>query len=74
MEWLAWVQWPAMAVTVAASWLVGSNNKGRRNIGFWIFLLSNILWITWGVHDSAYALIALQVALGVMNVRGMLKT
>jgi hypothetical protein len=36
--------------------------------------LSNVLWIIWGLHDRAYALILLQVALAIMNVRGAGKT
>ena len=73
MEWIDLLQWPAMVVTVAASWLVGSLNEGRRNAGFWIFLLSNALWVAWGIHDGAMALIALQVALAAMNIRGAMK-
>ncbi len=68
------VQWPAFAASVAAAWLVASNAQRRRNIGFWIFLLSNVLWIVWGVHTSAYALIALQICLAALNVRGLFKT
>jgi hypothetical protein len=64
------VQWPAMIVTVAASWFVASTQRRRRRIGFWLFLLSNVLWVVWGVHVRAHALIALQVCLAVMNVRG----
>lgn len=74
MEWLDLLQWPAMAVTVAASWLVGSLSEGRRNVGFWVFLLSNGLWVAWGIHDGAMALVALQVALAAMNIRGAMKT
>lgn len=74
MEWLDLLQWPAMAVTVAASWLVGSLSEARRNAGFWVFLLSNGLWMVWGVHDGAIALVALQVALAAMNIRGAMKT
>jgi hypothetical protein len=44
--------------------------RGKREAGFWCFLLSNVLWIIWGVHDHAYALVALQVALAILNVRG----
>jgi hypothetical protein len=68
------VQWPAMAVTVAASWYVASSEKPRRNIGFWLFLVSNLLWVAWGVYAHAYALIVLQVCLAVMNVRGAAKS
>jgi len=67
------LQWPAMLVTIAASWLVGSTHAGRRRAGFWVFLLSNALWIAWGWHAQAYALVSLQVALALMNARGMTK-
>ena len=73
-EWLDWIQWPAMLATVLAAWLVGSNDKRRRNIGFWVFLASNVLWIGWGLHDGAHALIALQISLAALNIRGVFKT
>jgi hypothetical protein len=68
------MQWPAMFATVLAAWLVASNSKPRRNIGFWVFLASNLLWAAWGWHDGAYALIALQFALAALNIRGVSKT
>lgn len=68
------LQWPAMAVTITAAWLVASSHKGKRNAGFWIFLLSNLLWVAWGLHAHAPALIALQVGLAAMNIRGAMKT
>lgn len=64
------IQWPAMAVTVIASWFVASGSSRRRKIGFWVFLLSNVLWVIWGAHAQAYALIVLQVCLALMNIRG----
>ena len=67
------IQWPAMAVSIIAAWLVASSSQTRRNHGFWWFLASNVLWIIWGLHDEAYALIALQVGLGIMNIRGTKK-
>ena len=67
------MQWPAMVVTVFASWLVGSTHSGRRSAGFWLFLLSNVLWVVWGWHGGAPALVVLQACLAAMNVRGMLK-
>jgi hypothetical protein len=73
MEYLDWVQWPAMVVTVAAAWLVGSRLKHRREIGFWVILASNVLWVIWGLYANAWALIVLQLALAGMNVRGMVK-
>lgn len=70
---LDFLQWPAMIVTVMAAWLVASQSKRRRNIGFWVFLASNVLWIVWGWHDGAYALICLQLCLAALNIRGVLK-
>lgn len=67
------VQWPAMAVTIYAAWLVASQTKSRREQGFWWFLLSNVLWVVWGFHDGAYALIALQIGLATLNIRGVWK-
>lgn len=74
MEWLDLLQWPAMAVSLLAAWLIASKNEGRRNLGFWVFLASNLLWVVWGVHDGAWALIALQVGLASLNIRGVVKT
>ena len=71
--WLDAIQWPAMAVTLLAAWLVASRDKHRRAIGFWIFIASNVLWIVWAWHTKAWALIALQVGLFALNVRGAVK-
>ena len=73
MQWLDWLQWPAMAVTVLAAWLVGSQRKSFRAWGFWIFLLSNVLWVAWGWNAKAWALVTLQVCLAAMNIRGTKK-
>jgi hypothetical protein len=70
MDWLDLLQWPAMAVTVVATGLVGTQRPGWREAGFWLFLLSNALWIAWGWHDAAWALVVLQVVLIGFNVRG----
>jgi hypothetical protein len=73
MDWIDAIQWPAMLVTVIAAWLIASQKKFKRNWGFWLFLSSNVLWIVWGWHDSAYALIVLQVCLALLNIRGAMK-
>ena len=49
---LDFLQWPAMAVTVFSGWLVASQNKQRRNWGFWLFLMSNVLWVALGLARS----------------------
>jgi hypothetical protein len=73
MDWLNLMQWPAMAVTVLAGWLVASAHKTRRSWGFWLFLVSNVLWIAWGWKAGAWALILLQIFLAFMNIRGVRK-
>jgi hypothetical protein len=72
-DWIDLLQWPAMAVTLYAAYLIGSKREGRRVFGFSMFVLSNVLWIVWGWQDEAWALIGLQVGLFAMNVRGILK-
>jgi hypothetical protein len=73
-NWIDLLQWPAMVASVGAAWLVASTQAHRRNIGFWVFLASNVLWVVWGWSTKAYALIALQFILAAMNVRGLKKT
>jgi hypothetical protein len=74
LDWLGALQWPAMAVTVTAAYLVASSSKRRRHVGFWLFLASNVLWVVWGFHTRAYALITLQFCLAAMNIRGERKS
>ena len=63
-----------MALTLAAAWWVASSNSKRRNLGFWLFTGSDVLWAAWGLYAHAYALVVLQVGLLALNVRGMRKT
>jgi hypothetical protein len=72
-DWIDLLQWPAMAITVAAAYLVASLRKRQRMVGFWCFLVSNVLWSVWGWHTRAWALIVLQAALAALNVRGAKK-
>ncbi len=67
------LQWPAMVITVLAAWLVASRSARKRKVGFWVFLASNVAWIVWGLQAHAYALIVLQVALAILNIRGVHK-
>ena len=71
MDWLDLLQWPAFAVTVGAGWLVASGEQRWRLVGFGLFLVSNVLWVAWGWHDAAWALVALQGFLVITNVRGI---
>lgn len=73
MDYLDLVQWPAMLVTVAAAWLIASRSAHKRAIGFWCFLASNLLWVIWGFHDHAWALVGLQFFLAALNIRGVYK-
>ena len=73
MDYFDLLQWPAMIVTISAAWLVASRSARKRKVGFWVFLVSNVLWSIWGWHDEAYALIALQIALAATNIRGAYK-
>lgn len=71
---LNYIQWPAMIVSIAAAWYVAAERKNNRNWGFWLFLLSNLLWIIWAIPNSAWALATMQVILAGMNMRGVVKS
>ena len=72
-EWIDLLQWPAMAASLLAAWLVGSQRASRRLAGFIVFLVSNVMWVVWGWHDEAWALIVLNCCLAATNVRGIVK-
>lgn len=73
MSLLDLLQWPAMLATVGAAWLVASRSPRRRIWGFWAYLGSNLLWVAWGLHTKAWALVFLQFCLAAMNIRGVKK-
>ena len=73
MDMLDLLQWPAMVTTVGAAWMVASRSAHKRAIGFWCFLASNVLWVVWGWHDRAWALVGLQFFLAALNIRGVYK-
>jgi hypothetical protein len=62
-----------MIITVIAAWFTGSSSEWRRKWGFWMFLVSNVLWIVWAYPAHAWALIVLQLFLAGVNIRGAKK-
>jgi hypothetical protein len=72
-EVLALLEWPAMAITLAAAWWMGSQRAKRRILAFSLLIVGNLLWIGWGWGESAWALIALNLGLLGLNVRGIAK-
>jgi uncharacterized membrane protein len=67
------LEWPAMAISLAAAWWMGSKKAKKRIVAFCLLILGNLLWIAWGWGAGAWALIALQVGLIALNVRGIVK-
>lgn len=74
MDDLSLLQWPAMLVNVLSVWLLTFPAKHMRHAGFLLSLLSNTLWVAWGWHAHALAVIVLQFALAALNIRGIRKT
>lgn len=72
-DWLDWMEWPAMAITLLAAWLIASKDPHKRVLAFVLLIIGNLLWIGWGWRDTAWALIALNIGLMGLNIRGILK-
>ena len=72
-EFFALLEWPAMAISLAAAYLLASQKPEKRVIAFWLLIVGNVMWIAWGWGEDAWALIALNVGLMVLNVRGIAK-
>ena len=68
---ISWIQWPAMAVTIAASYWVASDNQRWRCVGSWLFLISNALWTCGPLRKITYAPIILPVGLALIKIRGV---
>ena len=67
------LQWPAMAISLVAAWWMGSKKAGKRMLAFLMLSAGNLLWIAWGWGEGAFALIALNVGLLALNIRGIMK-
>ena len=72
-EFFAYLEWPAMAISLAAAYWLGSTRPKKRIVAFAMLILGNLMWIAWGWGDGAWALIALNVGLMALNVRAIIK-
>lgn len=72
-DFLAMLEWPAMGVSLVAAWWMASRKAEKRVFAFWLLIFGNLLWIAWGWGDGAWALIALQLGLIALNLRGIVK-
>ena len=70
---LALLEWPAMAISLVAAYLLGSIHTTKRIVAFVMLIIGNLMWIGWGWGDGAKALIALNVGLMVLNIRAIMK-
>ena len=72
-DYLAYLEWPAMAITLAAAWWMGSTKPQKRIVAFGMLIVGNLMWIGWGWGDEAWALIALNLGLLALNIRAIMK-
>ena len=72
-DFVAYLEWPAMLITLAAAWWLGSKKPEKRIFAFSLLIVGNLMWIAWGWGDDAWALIALNVGLMALNVRAIMK-
>ncbi|MBC7685914.1 MAG: hypothetical protein H7176_11885 [Bdellovibrionales bacterium] len=69
----AMFEWPAMAVSLAAAYWMGSTKAKKRIVAFLMLIVGNLMWIAWGWGEEAWALIALNLGLMALNVRAIFK-
>ncbi len=72
MDILDFLQWPGFLTGLLGAWLVCSHKPRVRRNGFVLFLVSNILWITWAGYAQAFALILMQICFMVTSIRGIM--
>lgn len=74
MDYMEILQWPAMILTLLGAWMISTDKRSIRHKGFWVFLLSNVLWILWGMHVKAYGVVLMQIGLAIVNYHGLTRT
>ncbi len=62
-----------MAISLASAWWMGSKQPKKRIMAFCMLIVGNLMWIAWGWGEAAWALIALNIGLLALNVRGIVK-
>lgn len=68
---LDWIQYPGVALSLTGAWLVSSPQAPRRRVGFAIWIVSNVVLITWAVSVSAWGLVGMYSFFTVTSARGV---
>ena len=64
------IQYPAAALTIVGYWCVGDKLEIIRKTGFVMGLFGNIVWILYGLFPVQYGLIATNVVIFALGIRG----
>jgi hypothetical protein len=70
MSWLSAAKWFGSACGVAGAIMIALN-LGLVIYGFWLFLISSVLWSAIGWRQRETSLVVLQVAFTIINVIGI---
>lgn len=71
---MEWLQWPAMVLSLGAAWLTGDADASHRAVGFVLYIVSNVLWITWGWRTKTptpWGLIVMYLVFSFLSARGL---
>ena len=63
------IDWLAMFLSLTAIYSIGD----KKRYGFLIFMTGNCLWVTVGILAHSHAMVATNICLFLMHVRGYLK-
>jgi hypothetical protein len=69
---LPWVQYPAAALTIIGFYFIGGKTENLRKTGFTLGLVGNIVWIIYGVLPVQPGIIATNLCIFTLAVRGYL--
>lgn len=65
------IEWLASLIGLLGALLLALHNE-ISGWGFVAFLLSNILWIVWGVRKRAHGLLTMQIGFTVTSLMGII--
>lgn len=68
---MAFLEWLASAFGIAGAGLLALNNPAISGYGFVAFLLSNALWIKWGLSKRAFGFLTMQTGFTITSALGI---
>lgn len=70
---LAFMEWSGATLGLLGALLLSLNHPGVSRYGWLLFLLSNFMWIGFGIATEAWGLVFMQIGFTMTSVNGFVQ-